>query len=871
MLMPIKNIKSVGDNRKGSIFLLVLTSLTVLFVLGFAISFFTGAEDYSSAMTYESEVAFSLAESAIEEFVARIKNALNNDDPSNELYRVIRSAELDVKKELPIAPDEVAQLTSFTRESARNHYGMQFGHGLSNSKDFNISASIKLQHIKGVNISDNETKIYEIREVPKEKQGELTVVADVNYKGHRARVTLTCLIRVVKTFVPPFNYFTLFIRDASAFGGSNFNTFVSTVSNLEGSLRLDNGWRAVEGKDFDPVNDLSWEQKLSVYGNDAYVPPGRVYLGQDLETLNPEAPAVHIRATNGAKLLYKNIDTTASTNLKTRLNARDGMYLNFDVWWMNFRDYAKKVMEIQGQTETKTTGGGFLSGLLSSDKTEVRVINVGAGGELSDMIMNEPPSFVNCFTSLVEHTKATVEGIGTSGEYTDAEKERMKSLLPGPEYSGFAPFGSAIPNNTSMSGGSIQLLDTNVDFKKLSPTLIYGPAMRKYFRAVQIRTEKTKEEVELPFIAPEHFQQLQAYDSSVKESTILKVEQAESLLRAAKVPEDHVATLLKVWNELPEGLKRYDRYAEFMSGEGAEPINNGLGHFINKVRGIQGKYEGDLKNHMGMGRYLESIPYPYGEVPSGMDVIVNHDVTREFYEGPLFYALPNDISTYLMDFYFIPRSTEDFFRGRTTIAIGGETIDRFPYKYINDVARYSTGAPNETLMLNGILALNDSSILELNNLKFRGKGVIYSSPMMGGGKILINGDLVGVDSDVEEFEHSIGENMITLVSRHIIINTDAAQGSTCYVEANLMSLSEPLKIIGNKPVVIKGSVVTPTLNLEKDFENLAKNGGENLIIYNPLNSIWRNVRPDLRDSMYIAKIVTGGVGKFDWKYERPYD
>jgi hypothetical protein len=873
MLKRIKGQGTAGHNRKGSIFLLVLTSLTVLFVLGMAMTFFTGAEDYSSAMSYESEVAFALAESAIEEFVARLKGTLNNDDPTNALYSNIRDPNRDVKSAMPIAPNDVVALTSFTRESARNHYGMQFGHGLSDSKDFNVTADIKLQHIKGVNISDNDTKIYEIREVPVEKQGELTVVADVKYKGHGARVTLTCLIRVVKTFVPPFNYFTLFVRDASAFGGSNFNTFVSTVSNLEGSLRLDNGWQAVEGKDFDPVNDLSWEKKLAVYGNEAHVPPGRVYLGQDLETLDPTAPAVHIRATNGAKLLYKNIDTTASSHLKTRLNARDGMYLNFDVWWMNFRDYAKKVMEIQGQTETKTTGGGFLSGLLSSDKTEVRVINVGAGGELSDMIMNEPPSFVNCFTSLVEHTKATVEQIDASSDFTAAEKDRFKILLPGPEYSGFAPFGAAIPNSTSMSGGSIQLLDTNVDFKKLSPTLIYGPAMRKYFRAVQIKTEKTKEEVELPYVAPEHFEQLVNLGDgpAIKEETVLKAEQAQKLFRFAQVPEEHIANLIKVWDELPDGLKRYDRYREFMSGEGGEPINNGLGHFINRVRGVQGKYEGDLKNHMGQGRFLESSPYPFGPIPSGMDIIVERDVTREFYEGPLFYALPNDISTYLMDFYFIPRSTEDFFRGRTTIAIGGETIDRFPYKYINDVARYSTGSPNETLQLNGILTLNDSTLLELNNLKFRGKGVIYSSPMMGGGKILINGDLVGVDSDVEEFSHSIGENLLTLVAPQIIINTDQAQSSTCYVEANLISLSEPLQIIGTKPAVIKGSVVTPTLNLQTDFRNLSKNGGENVIIYNPLNSIWRNERQDLRNSMYIAKIVTGGVGKFDWKYERPND
>ena len=67
-------------NKRGSIFLITLTLLTVVFIIGFAFTFFTGHEDYSSAMSYESEVAFNLAESAIEEFVARLKNSLNHDD-----------------------------------------------------------------------------------------------------------------------------------------------------------------------------------------------------------------------------------------------------------------------------------------------------------------------------------------------------------------------------------------------------------------------------------------------------------------------------------------------------------------------------------------------------------------------------------------------------------------------------------------------------------------------------------------------------------------------------------------------------------------------------------------------------------------------
>ncbi len=169
-----------GNPKKGSIFLLVLTVLTVLFVLGFSMTFFTGAEEYSAAMTYESEVAFSLAESAVEEFTARLKNSLNNDDPGNQLYKVLRSAELDVSKEIPIASDEVAKLTIYTRETARLLYGMQFGQGLTDSNDFKVDAVLKLQNIKGVDISDSETQIYQLKEDKKEKQGNLTFTATVN-------------------------------------------------------------------------------------------------------------------------------------------------------------------------------------------------------------------------------------------------------------------------------------------------------------------------------------------------------------------------------------------------------------------------------------------------------------------------------------------------------------------------------------------------------------------------------------------------------------------------------------------------------------------------------------------------------------------
>ena len=137
---------------------------------------------------------------------------------------------------------------------------------------------------------------------------------------------------------------------------------------------------------------------------------------------------------------------------------------------------------------------------------------------------------------------------------------------------------------------------------------------------------------------------------------------------------------------------------------------------------------------------------------------------------------------------------------------------------------------------------------------------------MGGGKVVIAGDLVGANTPIDgTFNSSVGSDLLTIVAPQIVIETSHAQQSDrCYVEANLISVSEPLLVIGDKPVTIKGTVVTPFLNLADHF----KVPGENVIVYNALNGIWRNIMPSLMDQQYVAKIVTGGVGKFDWKYER---
>ncbi len=838
------------NKRHGSIFLIALTAMTVIFILGFSITFFTGSEDYSSAMSYESEVAFNLAESAIEEFVARLKNSLNHDDPGNQLYKVLRARETDISQDIPLEAAQVARLTAYTRETARQVYGIQFGRGMVESNDFLVEAKIKLDHINAVEAKSGETVLYKLKQDTKEKQGELEVWAQVNYRGHTAKVSLKFLIRVVKTYVPPFNYFTLFVRDASVFGGSHFNTYDSSIVQ-KNNLRLDNGWNAFK-KDFNPtLNYHDWEKDLAQLGNAALTPPGRVYLGQDpSQLLDPRiGPKVLIRSTNGAKLLFGN-NLDSNTQMFTQMNAQENFFMRFDVPWMGLKDYVNNFMELQGQTKTdKGKFMKFLTGSKWNNNAKIRLFNLGAGDELIEPTTSGPPSFINCFQSYSAHTGNMVSQARNQGVNEGEMKYRMTPEL---NRSGLDVFGCAPPTPPLAPLGG-------ADFSQLSPTLVYGPAMRQYFRAVQIHPEGG-EAFEMPFIATDGpIIKMMNIKGSVK----LNATQAREIFEVAGVTKEFTEKIYRNWELMPDEMKELDNFGNFMSDSGVELYNRGLGNFLQRLQRKQAEYDGALKDHLG--GFLENFPYPYGPIPSGLDTVVNGSPMREYYEGPLWYALPDAYSSYLFDFYFIPRSTEDFFRGRTTVAIGGEAYDRFQFKYINNVQAYRTGANNQTLELNGILALNDSEPLGLKNLKFKGHGIIYSSPMMGGGKVVIAGDLVGEGTPIDgSFNSSVGSDLLTIIAPQIVIETSYAQGGRCFVEANLISVSEPLMVNGDKPVTIKGTVVTPFLNLADHF----RVPGENVIIYNPINGIWRNIIPSLMDQQYVAKIVTGGVGKFDWKYER---
>ncbi len=892
-------------NKHGSVFILAVTLLCCIFILGFAFTFFTGHEDYSSAMSYESEVAFNLAESAIEELVARLKNSLNHDDSSNQLYKVLRLHNLDVSKEIPLDSTQIANLTSLTRQIANEEYGILFNRGLTDSQDFKVEAVLKLENIKPVEASSGETVLYKLKQDNKEKQGELQVTATISYRGHEAKVKLNFLLRCVKTFVPPFNYFTLFVRDSTLLGNSDFNGFKSSFGIQKNMLRLDNGWRFID-PNFDAIKDANdWAKKLSELGNDAYTPPGRVYLGEDplyYSSLGSSIPSM-VRITNGSKVLpFLNKMEDTNSSFPNSFNSMDSIFLRLDVPnWTRMDDYRDDWIIYQGQvekeSETSTHGKiltffGIDGWSKEDDKCEVRTLNVGSGIELREPPPDDStaPTFGNLLNSFFE----LINGLSGYEAFQD------------PEISGFHPFGVAEP-----VGNPDYIKGSPISAAKISPTLVYGNAMTQYYRVSQIKTTKTKEIIDLPYASDSAFLQAQMmsqnYDNKkFGEKDKMTASQAYYLFKAAGLPDSQTNKIKKHWDEFPGPLRMFKIYRKFMSDSGSEFYNKGLAHLLEKANSNYTKkdkdYEGDLSQFVEFP--LENDPnYPYysqlsGDFKTASVNISQNSPMREFYEGSLMYAmpdpgdegLPGDLGDlYLYDFYFIPRSTEDFFRGRKTVAIGGQSFDRFDYKYISDVQQYKSGVSDQVLELNGILALNDREPLGLlHNLRFKGHGIIYSSPMMGGGEVVISGNLVGEDfEDESAFKSQIGNNLLTIIAPQIVIDTTEAPGSRCYIEANLMSLKYPLVIRGDKPFTIKGSVVTTRLNLDRRIEDPnyyedkgidfkqnpekepnIRTPGENIIMYNPLNGIWRNAKPDLMDSLYVAKIVTGGVSQFDWKYER---
>ena len=877
-------------NKRGSLFLITLTLLTIVFILGFSFTFFTGSEDYSSSMSFETEVAFNLAESAIEEFVARLKNALNDESKENQLYYVLRSDNVDISKPIPLDALQVANLTAYTRDLARQYYGMEFSRDLANSSDFVVTAVMQLKYINPVEATSGETVLYKIRQDKMEKQAEFTVTADVRYKGHDAKISLTFLVRCVKTFVPPFNYFTLFVRDASVPGGSHFNTWTSSCGKYATSpLRLDHGWGAIK-KDWNPVSlggASEWEKALGEIGNSAPTPPGRLFLGQDLETLYQVGPAMVIRGANGFKLLADSrLSPDPNSNFATQLNCRENAFLRLDVPWTDINTYVDKWVVYQGQVDKEKEASGksiwhpstWFGKKYKGPEVDLRVLNIGSGLEINNGT-DDAPSYINCFKSFDTYTKR----VKMQNSVDDDSKLMYDRLLPDLSVSGFEPFGSIQPAQYA----SLAPLG-KVNFSYFSPTIVYGPAMRQYFRAVQFRKKGVRDSnqwYEFPFVASETFKAL-----NIKENHYMNATEARFLFMNAGVPEQHVEKLIANWDQMPEPLHSWAKYSKFMSDSGSEFFNRSLINILTRIRykNTVEEYASDMPLYKYSQGYMENDQYP--NMPSSIQTAVTNSPMREYYEGLLAYALPDRYSTYLLDFYFIPRATEDLFRGRTTAPIGGVTYDRFEYKYIDNVKEYRDGANFQTLEVNGIVALNDSEPLGLhNNLIYKGNGIIYSSPMMGGGKIVIDGNLLAEDTfqntkegkDSELYEYlpsSVGENLLTIIAPQIVIKTDNAPGDRCFIEANLFSLSDGILATGSKPLTIKGTVVTPFLDLSRlpalsryYYKGANKERPEylqeNVIIYNPLNSIWRdkNHRNKL-NSLYVAKIVTGGIGKFEWKY-----
>ncbi|MBF0408856.1 MAG: hypothetical protein HQM10_16025 [Candidatus Riflebacteria bacterium] len=844
-----------NNSRKGSIFLLAVGAMVVLFIVAYSLTFFTGSEDFSSSLTYESEVAFNLAESAVDEFVTRLKYALNNDDETNQLFKILRSGNPSMKEnqEVPLEASQVARLTGFTRETARQLYGIKLGQGNFNSKEFTVEATIKLNHLRPIEAKMGNKVLYTHLKDPKEKQGELTVTSLVAYRGRRARVTLVFLLRVVKSFVPPFNYFTLFVKNGTP-EASSLNVWTSNVGKQDGvlngapmcNLTLDHGWTSIK-PDFDAVKDhVYWENALSSLGiHTSQVPPGRVYIGQ-----NPDAQyqfPIMIQSTNGTKLLLSEDNYSDGPNKISHVNAQENLFMKFDVDFVGMKDYVKKIMAQQGQQKDDSGVFGLFTGWSNDKKICIR--NVGAGKELTDTFWESVPAFSNALESLIRFRGVQAKALA------DLPERVVKGMYPDADKSGLDLFGNAqIQGNPSRRGGG---LDTSA----LSPTIVYGPVQRAYFRISTIKLEDGNEYV-LPFVGtdPAHKPATIPLPPDISRDKKLTASQAALVFDIAGVGKTYRDKLIGVWDKLPDNLKELSKYERFMSDWGAEPYNAGLGNFLTRMKDEKDLYKGPLEKHL--------LPFmeneKYARVLPGLDTVIDNSPVKGFYIGDLYYSLPDDMESYLLDFYFIPRSTEDFFRGRTTISVSGSTFDRFDFKYVNDVKAYLAGAKNQTLELNGVLALNDPDPLVLRNLTFRGKGVIYSSPMMGGGPVVIAGDFFpasALSGSTAAFGSNSNNDMMTIVAPEIMIDTTQTTSDPCYVEANLISTKKPVVVRGTKKVKIKGSVVCPYLDLKTSFPN----GGS--IVYNPLNTIWRNKLPKLMEEMYVAKVVTGGVGKFEWQYK----
>ncbi|MBF0546850.1 MAG: hypothetical protein HQM08_20590 [Candidatus Riflebacteria bacterium] len=847
-------MKTIDSFHRGSVFLLALGAMTILFIVAFSLTFFTGSEDFSSSLSYESEISFNLAESAVEEFVARLKYALNHDDQSNQLYKVLRAADAGMKEnqEIPLEEAQVARLTAFTRDTARQLYGLRLGQGNFNSNEFAVEAKIKLNHLRPVEAKLGDKSLYTHKKDLKEKQGELAVNAMVNYHGRRAKVSLVFLLRVVKTFVPPFNYFTLFVKNGSP-EFSDFNAWTSNVGRQDGvlngtqmnNLTLDNGWTSVKN-DFDAVKDYSfWENALSAIGQQAQVPPGRVYIGESPDS-QFQLP-VMIQSTNGTKLLLTEDKYSDGPAKTSHVNGQENLFLKFDVDFVGTKDYVKKIMAKEGQEKDDAGIFGLFSGWSNDIKICIR--NVGAGKELTDTFWDTVPAFSNALESLIRFRGIQIKSL------PDIPEQIVKRMYPDADKSGLDLFGYApLVGNPTRRGGQINTAC-------LSPTLVYGPVQRAYFRITTIKLKDGREFV-LPFLGTDPAQKPATLPipPNIARDKKLSASEAAMIFDLAGVGKSYRDQLVAAWESFPDNLRELRRYEKFMSDWGAEPYNAGLGNFLSRMKDEKELYKGPLEKHL--------LPFLQNEkfngVPPGLDSVIDNSPVKEFFEGDLFYALPEDMDSYLLDFYFIPRSTEDFFRGRTTISVGGNSFDRFDFKYINDVKAYLSGAKNQTLELNGILALNDPEPLVLRNLSFRGKGVIYSSPMMGGGPVVIAGDLFpasAMSGSTAAYGSNPDNDMITIVAPEILIDTTQTQNDPCYVEANLISVKKPVIVKGPKKIKIKGTVVCPYLDLKASFPN----GGS--IVYNSLNTIWRNKMPSLMEEMYIAKVVTGGVGKFEWQYK----
>ncbi|NLM17426.1 MAG: hypothetical protein GX221_06885 [Candidatus Riflebacteria bacterium] len=912
----MKKTKFVAKiQKRGSLLIVAIAALALLFFLTMTILFWTGSEDYSSSFTYEGEVAFNIAEAAVEEFINNLKTLMNPETfvspgsgsvtfasppaDGGKLYAFLRQSleggsegYKNAVYEMPT--EDITNLLPITMSKC-SAYGIGSG-----GDSISYGCQFTANEIIGVKIVGEPMAISDVGADfltdPVEKDIDVNFLVKVVHKNRKANIDVNFKIRVVKPFLSPFNFFTLYIKELN---DSNLNPFPSAVGYQQAMLRLDNGWN------FFKVPKMSSNESaaaafagnfIDLLNNDLQVPIGKVYLGRYGDALpdskaaftsgNP-APPFPLQVVNSNKTHMKDA-YQFNTSLGKEFMGADLLLAPPDINGDNLvtqePDF-KKFLQMQIARNPAIKGVSYKDEPKDSWKHQFYARYYGSGDEL--LVNYGLPAQTAFFTLW----PTDLEKLRKETKKDGITEDLAKKFFPPLNVSGFHPFGTAL----HLYKGDPAHHKVPI-YEHFSPTYIFGNVSAKFFQASffvpapgtdSAPDPQFQDGIMLPYVV------LGEGDREVSLNKLKEIlKNKYKISESGSVVETAIFTHFeKAWSLLPKELKTPVGYRTVMS----QPVDLDYNSTLLNVRAnllSTPEYVLDYANpSVTFDPSSNPLKYKLGEISLSGGI-------GDYFKGNLYDALPS-YAPFMFDFYFLNRATEDMLRGRTTVAQGGNSIDRFQTKYMPE---------QDLLSMSGILVLNDSTPLILANaknksepLKYRGRGVIYSSPAMMSGPVVIEGSLLPYDlpGDFEGSLNSVASNqLLTIVAPQIIIDTTSAPGDRCYVYANLISVEQPLHVKGNKPITIIGSVATPNLDLlynlppgsnetassgssrpssltQTELDNIVANAGydrnkvfDNVIIFNPRNVRGAAQKDEVYRDLYVAKVVTGGVGKYTWNYTR---